>query len=206
MPFLPSTARFPNLVSCIHNRKRRCVSSLILKLNSSPIFHQILCVLASTTLREVSIASFGTTDPWVRRMRVRFIGCHYCELVTNLSSRCIAHYFLTVYMDISNNEFNFQLPESIGDTLPNLEIFFAENNKLIGNIPASLGNLNLCTCTDCDPLSQSKFNCHDSHCCLLLLLVTFALIFVLSTVKLELDNNQLTGKIPPLSGCTNMRK
>jgi hypothetical protein len=46
-------------------------------------------------------------------------------------------------MDISNNEYNFDLPSTLGETLPHLEIFFAENNKLIGNIPSSLGDLNL---------------------------------------------------------------
>ena len=48
-----------------------------------------------------------------------------------------------VYLDIAYNKFTGQLPKDIPTRMPDLQVFFAENNDISGPIPDNLGDLNL---------------------------------------------------------------
>lgn len=48
-----------------------------------------------------------------------------------------------VYLDIAYNRFTGTLPQDIPQRMPDLRIFFMENNDIGGTIPANLGDLNL---------------------------------------------------------------
>jgi hypothetical protein len=48
-----------------------------------------------------------------------------------------------VYLDIAYNKFTGQLPGDIPSKMPDLQVFFAENNDISGPIPDNLGDLNL---------------------------------------------------------------
>ena len=129
-----------------------------------------------------------------------------------------------VYIDISQNYLSGSIVPSnvlLNETLPNLEVLFADSNKLVGTIPESIGNLErlkkgkldlytfrhlsrprwcVCVCV-CVYLSYLDLRIQTNNIysvvrLLLLSFVYFLFLFVCIYNIVHLNDNQLTGTIP----------